>query len=106
MVSKVTDLNGISRYCSLVKHREFKGYYNKPKYTPFLQFEYTCICYKNNLKISRAYNFYFLLYVISYNVFLQSFIHWVSLRIGQRHDILDDNNFLDQKFVYHKVGHV
>lgn len=35
MVSKVTDLNGISRYCSLVKHREFKGYYNKPKYTPF-----------------------------------------------------------------------
>lgn len=52
MVSKVTDLNGISRYCSLVKHREFKGYYNKPKYTPFLQFEYTCICYKNNLKIA------------------------------------------------------
>lgn len=51
MVGKVTDLTGISRYCSLVKHREFKGYYNKP-FTPFLQFEYTCICCKNNLKIA------------------------------------------------------
>lgn len=57
MVSKVTDLNGISlngisRYCSLVKHREFKGYYDKLKCTPFLLFEYTCICYQNNLKIA------------------------------------------------------
>lgn len=49
MVSKVTDLSGISRYCSLVKHREFKGYYDKPKCTPFLQCEYTI---ENNLKIA------------------------------------------------------
>lgn len=49
MVSKVTDLSGISRYCSLVKHREFKEYYDKPKCTPFLQCEYTI---ENNLKIA------------------------------------------------------